>query len=429
VITVAPLDPLAAAVYIALAGVVLVATLRRPADAIVALVAAAPFAYTHAVGSTTITFEKVALLAAIIGIALRLARPERSNAMRCGVEGLRVTWGGALRLIGLAILAVLLCTALSIANAHDRGTTLREILKAFEYLLTFGVAAVAWSLDPDVRRLRTTLVLVCAAVCVLALAQEITGAPSGIWFNGKAFPRIAGPLEGPNQLAGYLGTVLPFVVVFALESGAWTTLAVSALGAATLVLTLSRSGVVAGFIALGIVIALRERHRAATLGALVVGIVASVLVLIGWHVSAVGERFVSFGEVEEPGGVGTRRILWRAAIELWQTHPLLGVGAGNFELLLPRVAPAGIKTHANSWYLQSLVEGGLPLLAATLALVWASIAPFRRALRNDLCLAAFAASVAFALHGIFDLLIFFPKVAATWFVVLGIAAIEAERTS
>ena len=54
----------------------------------------------------------------------------------------------------------------------------------------------------------------------------------------------------------------------------------------------------------------------------------------------------------------------------------LGIGAGNFETSLATVAPAGIRTHANSWYLQSLVEGGVPLLAATLGEAWASIVPF-----------------------------------------------------
>ena len=196
-----------------------------------------------------------------------------------------------------------------------------------------------------------------------------------------------------------------------------------------MVLTLSRAGLAAGAIALAVVfIASWRRVRVPVvraLAALGAGIVAAAAVLLAWHVSDIGGRFVSFSEVERAGGVGTRSILWRAAYALWREHPLLGVGAGNYELDLPSVAPAGIKTHANSWYLQSLVEGGIPLLAATLAESWASIVPLRAALQNGLCLAAFAASIGFALHGIFDLLVFFPKVAVTWFVVLGVAAIEA----
>ena len=207
-ITEAPLDSLSAAVFAALAAVVLLATRRRPVFAVVALILTAPFAFYADLGTTTLTFGKVALVAAAIGLLAR--RPRASFA---------VLGTGAARAMGLAIFAVVVATALSTAVAHDRGAALRETLKAAQYLLTFGVAALAWSLDPDRRQLRVALLWTASAVCVLALAQEFTGAPSGIWYHGKAFPRIAGPLEGPNQLAGYLGIVLPFLAVYALELG------------------------------------------------------------------------------------------------------------------------------------------------------------------------------------------------------------------
>ena len=407
--------------YAALAAVVVMATLRRPVDAITALVVTAPFAYYHDVGATTITFGKVALIAAALGLGLR--RPWLGWRV---FEPLR---SGAPRIMALAILAVFAATALSIAVAHDRGAAIRETLKAAEYALTFAIAALAWSLDPNPRRLRNALLLTVGVVAVLALTQEVAGAPSGIWYGGRAFPRIAGPLEGPNQLAAYLGIAFPFLAVFALESPTLPVLGVCTIATAALVLTLSRSGLVAAAVAVAIVLIVRRRLEVRTLAAFGAGLIAAAAVLLAWHVSDVGERFISFGEVERSGGVGTRSILWRAAYTLWREHPLFGIGAGNFELSLPTVAPSGIRTHANSWYLQSLVEGGLPLLAATLAEAWASIVPLTRALANDLCLATLAAGAGFALHGIFDLLIFFPKIAVTWFVVLGIASIEAQRHS
>ena len=74
--------------------------------------------------------------------------------------------------------------------------------------------------------------------------------------------------------------------------------------------------------------------------------------------------------------------LYSAAVRLWLAHPFLGVGAGNFELEISETGIYGVRTHANSWYLQSLVEGGIPLAAATLALVAVALTTFARRLRD-----------------------------------------------
>lgn len=405
-----PVDLLSLAVYGALAGVVVVATRIRPSNAIVALIATAPFDFSHAVGATTITFDKVALLAAIVGLGLR--RP-------------RVTIP---RAIGISIFFVILATLLTLAVAEYRGAALRETLKWIQYLLIFVVAAAAWQLDPDRRRLQIVVTLTVTVVAVLALAQEFTGSPSGIWFEGHPYPRIAGPLEGPNQLAGYLGIALPFLVVWAFESGSWIMLVPSALAALAVVLTLSRSGIACAIIAVALVFIVHRRANARIplFIALAASLVIALKVLLGWHEGGVFERFFSLDEVQRSGGVGMRSTLWRAAYTLWGQHPILGVGAGNFELLLPTVGATGLRTHANSWYLQSLVEGGFPLLFATCGLVWASIGSFLRSLRNPLCLAAFAASIVFAIHGFVDYLVFYPKVAIMWFALLGVAAQESQ---
>jgi O-antigen ligase len=405
-----PVDLLSLAVYAALGGVVLLATRLRPSNAIVALIATAPFDFSHAVGATTITFDKVALLAAVVGLGLR--RP-------------RVTIP---RTIGISIFFVILATLLTFAVAEYKGPVLRETLKWIQYLLIFAVAAAAWQLDPDRRRLEGAVTLTVTAVAFLALAQEFIGSPTGIWFEGHPYPRIAGPLEGPNQLAGYLGIALPFLAVWALSRTSWITIAPTALAAVALVLTLSRSGIACGIVGVALVFFVQRRAKARVplLIALAASLAIALKVLLSWHEGGVFERFFSFDEVQRSGGVGMRSTLWRAAYTLWTQHPILGVGAGNFELLLPTVGAVGIRTHANSWYLQSLVEGGLPLLFATCGLVWASIGTFRRALGNPICLAAFAAGIAFALHGFVDYLVFYPKVAIMWFALLGIAAQESR---
>lgn len=423
-----PLDALGVSVYAVVFFAVAFTTFRAPAAGVAALICLEPFGFHRDVGHTTFTLAKVALVAAILALALRRPR-------------LTVLGDPAARGIALAGLAVAAATALSIVHAAHRGPVLRETLKALEYLALFATVIVATRADPRTRCSAYAFAGAVIVVGLLALRQEWSGAQSGLWFHDHPIPRIAGPLEGPNQLAGYLGIALSAVLASRLtrkrapfHDGA------IGIGAASLVLTISRTGLACGALSLGIV-ALLSRSRAprrAPLLAFGGGAIFGVLILAlagyeathssaGFHLLG---RFSDVAEAEKPGSVGTRSQLWRAALLLWHRSPLVGIGAGNFELELPSVGYPQLRTHANSLYLQALAEGGVILLAATLALTFFSIWTFARGpFRLPLVTAAFAASIGFAIHQIFDLLVFFPKVGDLFWIVLGLgaAALDAER--
>jgi O-antigen ligase len=136
-------------------------------------------------------------------------------------------------------------------------------------------------------------------------------------------------------------------------------------------------------------------------------------------------RFFTLAEVPQPDHLGTRHILWSSALALWQTSPVVGIGAGNFEFDLAMVGHPEVQTHANSVYLQALSELGLVGLAATLFLIWTSVATFARTFsRRPLVIGVFASGVALALHQVFDDLWFFPKVGICWAVLLAIGVVE-----
>jgi len=120
-----------------------------------------------------------------------------------------------------------------------------------------------------------------------------------------------------------------------------------------------------------------------------------------------------------------RAILWSAALELWRSSPLVGIGAGNFEFDLGMVGHPEVQTHANSLYLQALSETGLIGFAATLYMLWTLFATFARSFsRRPLLIGIFAGNIALALHQIFDYVWFYPKVGVFWAILLAIGVVE-----
>lgn len=426
-----PLDPIGIVVFIALFCAAAGLARTRPAACVAVLVACVPFSLSRDIGSTTITLEKVALVGSIVGLILR-------------APGLTALGSPTTRTLLIAGGVVAAATALSIVHATYRGAALRESLKALEYVALFATVVVAARADIALRGVTVAISATVVVVCALALAQELTGAPSGMWFHDRPIPRIAGPLEGPNQLAGYLGIAVCFllatiVIPAGRDAARRTGIARLALGLglAAEVLTISRAGLAAAAIGLATVIGLAPRRPARRDVLTIVGSIAVGLTVIAlWglgaaHLSLAGfsllGHFSSLDESQNAGSVGTRSQLYAAALALWRMHPIFGIGAGNFERELGLVGFPQLHTHANSLYLQALVEGGIPLLLATLALGVVSIVAFARGPFGDpFVLGALGASVGFALHQIGDLLVFFPKVGDLWWILLALGAARRD---
>lgn len=379
--------------------------------------AVTPFAFAHQAFATTITLPKAVLVGVLLGL----------TTYRGILAWLR-RYPASLLLAALTVL--LIATALTLVDAASRGPVLRESLKVAEYAGTFVAAYLCYALDRDDAPLVGAFAAAAIVVAVSALAQEVSGAPSGLYVGAAVVPRIAGVLEGPNQLSGYCE--IAFAVL-----GAWSLqrrrpLIDVALGliVCASVLTFSRAGWL-GIAAVGAVLAWAGGRRVwPALRPAAVGLGAGLAGALGWAILAhtPGVLRASLEPSGYAGGVGNRTELWSAAWRMWRDHPLLGVGAGNFELDLPLYGLYGVRTHANSWYLQSLAEGGLVLFCATLALLGAVVAALgganivqRLRSASPWVVAALAATLALALHQTVDFLFFYPKVGGTWWLLVGAA--------
>jgi len=406
------LEPLHAALFLAVAVAAGVLTYRRPALGIGALIVCAPFAEARYFMGTSITLSKAALAGFVIALVLQRA-PLRVLAER-PVRALLIAFG-----------AVLAAIALSNVYAAHHDAVARELLKWIEYAVVFAAAAVGFAADPDDRPIWIALIAVAFVEAGEAAFQLGFGAPSGVFVHGQSVPRVAGSLEGPNQFAGWLNLLLPVLFARMLtDRNPWLVGAV-VLAAATEAATLSRSGIVAALVAAAVVLFVtRPGRRVGTRFALGAVLLGAVLVTLGLAIG-LEARFFSLAEVPQPDRLGTRALLWAAALELWRMSPLVGIGAGNFELDLGMVGHPDVRTHANSLYLQALSETGLAGFAATIGLLWTVFATFARSYsRRPLVIGVFAANVALALHQVFDYLWFFPKVGVFWALLLAIGVVE-----
>jgi O-antigen ligase len=384
---------------------------RRPALAWIVLLASDPFAFAYGFEGTTVTLGKTVLLGAIAGLA------SRRDARGVARELFGYSW------IVASFAAFLASMLVSDVGAQDRGAALRETFLAVQYLASFAVAYVAYRLEGNDARAFATIAV--TTICVATFAG------GGIWFGvaqhtliaGRVVARMAGPLEGPNQLAAFLGLALPALAsrVFlrrpkALESAAF------AIGVVALIGTISRAGVLCALLALLVFFVLRARPYALGKTLFVCLISWAAVFAAAIAAGAGAEPFVRmFGGHGDPyaGGLGNRAELWRGALEMWRAHPWFGVGPGNYELRIGALFP-GVATHANEYYLQVLAEQGIFGIAAFLALFGGVVATLKKGIAHPFALGIFVALLGLAAHQLTDGFLLYPKVGVFMWTLVGI---------
>ena len=400
---------------------ILLLTLRRPLFGLLALIATDPFLLAYSIHGTTVTLPKVALIAVAIGLTPRMAHVARTRPLQ------------TLFILGGAQLLFIATMLPGSIHATFHGAALRETLKAVEYLLTIVVVYCAYRLDPSERALRIGIALLTVVVTATAFVQLALPASETELIAGHDVARIGGALEGPNQLAGFLGVVVPTMLGFILLRRAFLfELIALPMGILACLMTFSRAGTAALFVAIVVMLAVRyfPAQRAwVGLGtaALFCGVLGLAFgVFAGVFHGHIQSLFGLSGEGAFNGGLGSRVDLWHAAYAFWRSHPLFGIGPGNFELEVGRYFP-GAQTHANGIFFQVLAEQGIAGLIAALVVTVASVCVFVRRLDQPLALGACMAAVAMAFHQIVDCMWLYPKVTVMWWLVLACAAAVVDR--
>jgi O-antigen ligase len=371
-----------------------------------------PFDFAHRVFHTDVTTSKIVVLGSIVGLIVRRAP-------------IAVLYAPDTKRVLAAALFIIAATLATLASAYYIDAVAREAFKALEYALLFTVAAIATAAEPREREIVRTIAVSIVMTCAVAIVELGAGGSSITQSDGTIATRLSGPLEGPNQLAGYFDVLAPVMLAAALASRTIVLIAVVALCIVCDVLTDSRAGLLGLYAGSAFVFSrvASSTRVAIARGVGAIAIAAAALATIAVARPALFERTNDFGS-----GLGTRSELWPAAIVFFKHHPILGIGAGNFELQLGQVGLVDVHTHANNLYLQSLAEGGVVLFLATLGALIVALATygFSRT-RDPLVLGAAGATMALIVHQLFDDLTFFPKVGGLYWIVLGIAAGSLAR--
>jgi O-antigen ligase len=334
---------------------VVVGALMRLEFALLLLAAAVPLEYSVALGGNSqLTLVKVAGALCFASFAVQLATRRRR---------LRLDATHAM-LLGILSLSLVATVA---ANALDSAALATVRLASF-----VGLYFVLTSFAGDHRTLERfvwVLSVASAIAGVLAIRNLLTG------FDTRATPTYG----DANDLAYILSTTLPLTLWLLRRRGPRRLLVlafVTVIGIAD-VLTLSRGAAVGlGCALVWAVFTHRTELRAVLAPLMIVAVCIGVVALTQQARITIALR--DKGIVAE-SNVDHRFDAWRSALLLIESHPLIGVGPGNFQLYAATIdnrppAPAD-PTVVHNTYLEVAAENGLPAFALLLAYVLTS---FRR---------------------------------------------------
>jgi len=394
------------------------ASVWRPSFGIAALLATVPIqtSVTFDLGTHYLTFTKIALAALVLGWLLSLAFTGDSPTVDA---------------VTLAFIIYVCALIASVWNAQDRGAWAGETYRWITAGAVYVIARHSVRRRDDLVAVffaTSAAVLACTTGAVVQVVRH-AGPPS---FTIGGVTRAFGAFGEPNPFAGYFEiAALPLVGIsgaFLLSSQrkryAKTIAVLGASGAAGLLgiyLTHSRGGAIstaAGLLAIALLIDRRVRVAALAL----IGIIALALTLAG-STGRVVHRADSLAHrwdhpVQVTGAnfsVEERIAHWGAAVRMWEAHPIVGVGAGNFNANFRVFTPEWRfripRGHAHNGYLEAAAQAGTFGLLAYVCLLAAAVARAGRvlkkstgALERGVAVGAIAATVAVMAHGMFDYL-------------------------
>jgi O-antigen ligase len=288
-------------------------------------------------------------------------------------------------LFGYGVLLFLTWVLASSLWAADEGTAIYTAFQVFQAVLLLMIVFTAVS----TRRYFRWIVWAFIAGALLDLMAGFAGVkPDVDPVTGEASARLAGATGDPNHLAAVLVPAL--VLSLFAQAAIRAPLARLLLASSTVILAIgillteSRGGIIAAAIALIAMVLLSGPVRARALSGGLIVAAGGVLYYALIASPAAVAHVTGFGS-----GSG-RTNLWTVAMNAFQTHPIGGIGAGNFTVVeqafairnvsLQRTSDVVLNHVVHNSYLHVLAELGLVgfvlfafFLAGALVIAWRAV--------------------------------------------------------
>jgi O-antigen ligase len=382
-----------------------------------------PFDWPVVVGALTVYSNELLLTGLVLGWLGQLAQTRSWKE----VSWLELAWA----------IPFLSAVFLSAVNAVQVSAVIKQCLRYAEMVVLTAYVSNTCLSGKDVYENLRLLLGMGLVVSVIGLIQTVAGPKAGMnlglehltLYDGGVM-RAYGTFGHPNQLAGYLILILPAAAIELFYGKTWQArafpLVCLAVMLAALMATFSRGAWLGlGLAGLGLFVAVVPRAwlwRGLAIGLVVIGLLYAGMKLFPGPGVLVVDRMYSMQHPEQEDSVSFRKVCLQTAGKMFQTHPWLGFGAGEYELNIRKYfnetyyAWSAMDKHIHNLYVQILIESGLFGLIGFLVWLGYGVAvPARRMFKlppgyaRSILAACLAGVLAFLIHNNFDVLTVFAR--------------------